>query len=126
MLSGYIGFALVFIIGEVLFHIMFTGVRFFLNTEFSGAVVRREVVKGILERLMLSVGIAHGIITVVIAFSALKVATKISLSANESDKSLVMRHNDYFIVGNVLSITFAIVYAIIARKYNMVTFSISG
>src|SRR5262245_28398483 len=82
---GYFYFLLIILVGEMVFHLLFWLVKWsFALREFG--TKSREVFKGIIERLMLSVGIAHGIPTVVIAFGALKVATKLSLSSgNDSE-----------------------------------------
>lgn len=118
---GYVAFLLLIAVGEVVFHLVFAVTSRLFAFEVDKSARWREAAKGILERIMLSFGVAHGVITVIIAFAALKVATKISLSSNEADKGKIARHNDYFIVGNVLSIFFALSYAILARKLGLVT-----
>lgn len=115
----YLGFVGVVLVGEVFFLIVFGLLGRWLALINPG-LRSSEVAKGVLERLMLSLGIAHGIPTVIIAFGALKVATKLSLSAAESNEDRIKKHNDYFLVGNTLSIIFGILYAIIARSYGLI------
>lgn len=62
----------------------------------------------------------------VIAFGALKVATKLSLSATDANPKDVARHNDYFVIGNVLSILFAITYALVATYAGFVIVSLAS
>jgi hypothetical protein len=122
-IKGYIYFAFVIFVGELVFYLVFRLIGKWLNLSKTGTP-RREMFKGVLERLVLSVGIAHGIITVIIAFGVLKVATKLSLSAADHNADHVQNHNDYFLIGNLLSILFAVVYALIAVNLKFVTFKI--
>jgi hypothetical protein len=122
-IKGYIYFALLIFLGEIIFYFVFGLIERWLDLSITGTP-RREMFKGILERLMLAVGIAHGITTVVIAFGALKIATKLSLSASDNKIEHVQKHNDYFLIGNLLSILFAVVYALIAVSLKFVTFKI--
>lgn len=115
----YLGFVGVVLVGEVFFLIVF-GLLGRCLALINPGLRSSEITKGVLERLMLSLGIAHGIPTVIIAFGALKVATKLSLSAAESNEDRIKKHNDYFLVGNTLSIIFGILYAIIARSYGLI------
>jgi hypothetical protein len=123
---GYIKFIGIVICGEVLFYVTFLIISRFFNFKTPQERKLREAFKGILERLMLSTGIVHGVITVVIAFSALKIATRLSISASDSDKAHALDYNDYFIVGNSLSILFAVGYAVVARQAGFVSFSMPG
>jgi hypothetical protein len=122
---GYFFFLAIICVGEVFFHLTFALVSRVLGLIHPG-IKAIEVFKGIIERLMLSVGVAHGIPTVIIAFGALKVATKLSLSAADTDQAHVARHNDYFVIGNVLSILFAIIYALIATYAGFVTINLGS
>lgn len=125
MLRNYFLFILICLVGEIVFHLLFWLIgRLYAFEQVPGSR-GREAFKGFLERLVLTAGIAHGIITVVIAFAGLKVATKLSLSATEP-RDEVKKHNDYFLVGNLLSILFALVYAVIGRAAKLVTFTMPG
>lgn len=119
-MRGYLYFIVIIVIGELVFHALFALVVTVFGLAYSG-VKAREVFKGVLERLMLSIGLAHGIPTVVIVFGALKVATKLSLTSADTKPEHVASHNDYFIIGNVLSILFGIIYALIAVHWGFVT-----
>lgn len=119
---GYIYFLGVLIAGEAVFYVLFFAMQKLCRLSGPRTKVH-EVFKGIIERLMLSVGIAHGVPTVIIAFGALKVATKLSASAANSnpDEATIANQNAYFLIGNLTSILFAIIYALIARHYGFIT-----
>jgi hypothetical protein len=115
---AYLGFSSIVVVGEIIFFLMFCLVSKIFKLTSTGNR-NREIFKGILERIMLSVGISHGVATVVILFGALKVATKLSLSGTDHKEDDVRNHNDYFIIGNILSATFALVYAILAAYFKL-------
>ena len=68
----------------------------------------KDVLKGMLERLVLIIGLMAGYPHVITAFGALKIGTRI-----KSEETKVS--NDYFLVGNLISILAAIGYVAIAR-----------
>lgn len=123
LVRGYLGFALIIGVGEVIFHFIFAFVSWLFGLVHPGIKIR-EVFKGIVERTMVSIGLAHGILTVVIAFGALKVATKLSLSATTESEQKISNHNDYFLIGNSMSLLFAIIYALIAIHLKFVSIKI--
>lgn len=94
-----------FIVGEVIATPIFHYVRRRFGASPTQGEPSRDgrplvaVGKGTLERLMLFMGLASGIPTVLIVFGALKVATRLKTEA-ENHVS-----NDYFLIGNLLSIT---------------------
>lgn len=74
-------------------------VFFFLRRLFTDndQLATSSVLKGMLERAVLFIGLLSGINTVLILFGALKIATRLK---DEEDKI----SNDYFLVGNLVSI----------------------
>ena len=70
-----------------------------------------ETFKGILERLVIFVGLTSGHSTVLVMFGALKLGTRLH---DEGDKNV---SNNYFLIGNFLSALIAIAGAIIAKKW---------
>ena len=62
-----------------------------------------SVIKGILERFMLLIGFIAGIPTIVVFFGAIKLGTRLK-EANETKIT-----NDYFLIGNALSASVAII-----------------
>ena len=65
--------------------------------------------KGILERIYLIGGILVGYPQVIIAFGALKIGTRLHDAKNSKIS------NDYFLIGNFLSLTAAITYVTISK-----------
>ncbi|MGM0506882.1 MAG: hypothetical protein ACQER4_06815 [Bacteroidota bacterium] len=62
----------------------------------------RSIIKGILERLFLIAGLTSGYPHVIIAFAALKIGTRFQKNNQIS--------NDYFLIGNFISILIAMSY----------------
>jgi hypothetical protein len=68
-------------------------------------------VKGIVERLMMLTGLLAGFPHVLIAFSALKIGTRLR---PDSDDAI---SNTYFLIGNIVSMLLTIVYALIIKAF---------
>jgi hypothetical protein len=68
-------------------------------------------VKGIVERLMMLTGLLAGFPHVLIAFSALKIGTRLR---PDSDDAI---SNTYFLIGNLVSMLLTIVYALIIKAF---------
>ena len=64
-----------------------------------------SVFKGVLERLMITISLLAGIPSILIVFGTLKLGTR--LSENKEMK------NDYFLVGNLSTILFSVVYVLL-------------
>ncbi len=87
----------------------FTNMIFhFLNTRIFSTEVdedrglkTRDVLKGILERALLIVGLLNGYPHVITAFAALKIGTRI----NDTEHKI---SNDYFLIGNIISLLAAL------------------
>jgi hypothetical protein len=71
-----------------------------------------SVIKGMLERFAVLLGLAAQIPTIIIFFSALKLGTRLK----EQQEPKIS--NDYFLVGNVTSIIIAITEYLIYQKLN--------
>jgi hypothetical protein len=65
------------------------------------------VLKGILERLLLIIGLMNGYPQVITAFAALKIGTRI----NDKEHKI---SNDYFLIGNLISLLAALGYVLLA------------
>lgn len=66
----------------------------------------RSILKGVLERLFLVIGLILGYPQVIIAFGALKIGTRFQKNSRVS--------NDYFLIGNFISLLTAILYSQLA------------
>jgi hypothetical protein len=69
-----------------------------------------ETFKGVLERLVIFVGLTSGHSTVLVMFGALKLGTRLH---DEGEKNV---SNNYFLIGNFLSALIAIAGAIISKR----------
>lgn len=70
---------------------------------------RISIFKGILERLFLIVGLITGYPHVIIAFGALKIGTRFQKNSRIS--------NDYFLIGNFISLLAALLFIVIAKRF---------
>lgn len=66
--------------------------------------IKVGLIKGILERLMLYIALHYGFTNILVVFGTLKLGTRIS------DRKEVS--NNYFFIGNIISILMAIAYTI--------------
>lgn len=98
-----------FILGcEILLVLLFWMIKMYSNNR---KEVLISIVKGILERGFLCIGLVLGIDVILIFFGALKIGTRL-----HEDKTSKIS-NDLFLVGNILSVLFAIIYAEIWKLY---------
>jgi uncharacterized membrane protein len=73
----------------------------------SGSFSWFSVGKGAFERLVLLTGMTMGMTSVLILFGALKIGTRISQKDAEQESQQVS--NDYFLVGNLLSVLLTLI-----------------
>jgi hypothetical protein len=106
----YLTATVIFVIGELVGLLIFAAVKRAIGPPKTSPARKASVVKGILERAVLFTGLLHGFPQILIAFGALKLGTRL-YEDKESDIS-----NSYFLVGNLISILLAMLYAIIAKK----------
>lgn len=67
-----------------------------------------SVLKGILERLFLIIGLLCGYPQVIIAFGALKIGTRFQKNSKIS--------NDYFLIGNFISLIAVLLFALLVHR----------
>ena len=101
----YLWMAIVLVIGELVAGITFHFLKKHLAPQQSGGFNRESLLKGILERTTLLVGLLAGFPHVLTAYGALKISTRLT----EEQKNHIS--NTYFLVGNLFSILFAMIYA---------------
>lgn len=68
----------------------------------------KSILKGLCERLFLTIFMFNNITNAITFFSALKLATR--LKHDESNKSDTEKFNNYYLIGNLISITVALFY----------------
>ncbi len=102
--------AVVLVVGEVLSTFIFARLKRSIGPPESSPALKASVLKGMLERAVLLTGLMSGFPQILIAFGALKLGTRLH-PEKESEVS-----NTYFLVGNLISILLAMVYAIVIGK----------
>lgn len=101
-------FAAAFATGEIFALLIF----YFIRKKFETVKTKpiRSILKGSLERFAILLGLASNLPVIIIFFSAIKLGTRIK----EQQESKVS--NDYFLVGNIVSIIIAIAEYLIYLK----------
>lgn len=95
------------IFSYVIMEIIINGVFQIVSAKLKSDENRRiSIFKGILERLFLVVGLILGYPHVIIAFGALKIGTRFQKNSKIS--------NDYFLIGNFISLLTAIMFSQLA------------
>lgn len=97
-MSKLLLYVLAFIGGELVAAVVFSIVR---KTLGKGQTANLAIFRGILERLVLFVGLLNNYASVLIVFGALKIGTRL----HEDNKCPIT--NDYFLIGNLLTILIA-------------------
>jgi hypothetical protein len=101
----YFWSAVFLIIGESLAALFFHELKSRLGPDDTGSSLRGSVMKGILERTTVLVGLLTGLPHVLTVFGALKIGTR--LDSQKGDHI----SNTYFLTGNLVSILLAMLYA---------------
>ena len=106
----YLWAVAVFSAGELVGLLLFTLIKKAVGPEESSVSNLISIAKGFLERLVMFTGLLHGYPQILIAFGAIKIATRLSTDQQREIS------NNYFLIGNFVSIFLALVYTIITRK----------
>jgi hypothetical protein len=107
----YLTATIIFVIGELVSLVIFAIVKRAMKLPKTSPARKASVVTGILERAVMYIGLLHGFPQILIAFGALKICAR--LHAEKKSKI----SNTYFLMGNLISILLAILYAIIAQQF---------
>ncbi|MBX3253801.1 MAG: hypothetical protein KF862_06635 [Chitinophagaceae bacterium] len=101
LLHNIFWFVITFAAGEMFAWVVF----YFIRKKFERSIGQSSIsiLKGILERFLLVLGLACNIPTVIVFFGALKLGTRLK----EQQDSRVS--NDYFLIGNICSAAIAII-----------------
>ena len=95
-----VAFAIAFIAGEIISLFVFLLLR--KKYEKNNPKKIASIVKGIVERFAILLGLVASIPTIIIFFSAVKLGTRLK----EQQESAIS--NDYFLIGNMTSIIIAV------------------
>ena len=105
----YLWAAVIFLCGELISLAVFALIKKYLGPSNDRKSGKLSTVKGTLERLTLFTGLIHGFPQIIIAFSALKLGTRL-----HEEKELHIS-NTYFLVGNLTSILISMIYASVTQ-----------
>jgi hypothetical protein len=111
MLCDFVLFLLIFLLGEILVNVtLFRYIRHYFHDIPANTTGKKifgfniSVFKGLLERFLLYLGLCNGFTPILIVFGAIKLGTRLSPQQQVQ--------NDYFLIGNFLSILVSILYTI--------------
>jgi hypothetical protein len=76
----------------------------------------KSLVKGAVERTFLTISLIHNYPHAMTLFGTLKLATRLKRD-NEQDKTKEAIFNDFYLIGNLVSIIMAIFYVYIYKTY---------
>lgn len=109
-MNNYILFVLAFIAEELLALLIFSYVRTYFDKKHSDKKASKlSILKGALERFIILISLYHNLPNVLTVFGALKIGTR--LKEDQGNRI----SNDYFLVGNMISLLMVLVtYLIIS------------
>lgn len=110
-LKPLVGYLFIFGLGELFAFVAFPILR---RTIAGTAILKKpdiETFKGILERLVIFIGLTSDYSTVLVMFGALKLGTRLH---DEGNKNI---SNNYFLIGNFVSVLIAIAATIVAKHW---------
>lgn len=119
-----IGFAVVFVIGELCALVIFARLRdafdvnpapdLFATSEAAPPKTpKTEIFKGVLERLVVTYGLFISLPGILTVFAALKLANRLHHERDETDRT-----KNYFLIGNLLTILLCLAYYQIANEFS--------
>jgi len=98
----------------VAFFYMFLANLLYKKSEFD----IKSILKGVFERIFLLITFVANYQIALTFFSALKLATRIK--HNESNTSETGRFNDYYLIGNLLSVLIALGYTYVCKNIDQI------
>lgn len=104
-------FIAILCIGELVATLIF---RFALNPRFKINQTPASIAEGVMERLFLFLCFVNGIHIALVFFGALKIATHVNPHDNPPNEGKSLPKL-YYLMGNLLSATFAVLYEIVWR-----------
>lgn len=101
-----IKFSIIIIIGELLLILIFLFMGLYKNQNCKNIIT--SIIKGMTERVFLTICLINDLPSSLILFGTLKIGTRIV--ADSSDKNKIT--NDQFLIGNIISVSLGILYFI--------------
>lgn len=77
----------------------------------------RSILKGVIERLFLMISLLNGYPHALTLFGALKLATRLKRNDDKDSQEKESLYNDFYLVGNFISVIVAIMYVFLYRVY---------
>lgn len=113
---NFLFFALVLLISEIALAFGFVALSkyYYKIQKMDG----RSVAKGVAERLFITISLVNDYPHSLTLFSALKLGTR--LKRKDTDDTTENSFNDFYLMGNLISVTFAILYTILFKKIFLV------
>jgi len=102
-------FAFIFVPGEISALFIFKTLNILLLKQKWELKINLSVIKGNLERLFLFLSLIYGVPHGLIAFGAIKIGTRI-----KPDEKIT---NDYFFIGNMISLLISVCYFAVWRHF---------
>jgi hypothetical protein len=75
----------------------------------------KSIAKGIIERVFLTIALINDLTSALTFFSALKLATRLKHEEAKEDHN---KFNDYYLIGNLASVTVAILYVYLFKNFD--------
>jgi hypothetical protein len=104
-MKSVIGCLVVYLIIEMVMAFIFSAIAQLFYKK--NGIDFRSVMKGVIERIFLSVALLNGYTQSLTFFSALKLATRLRHSTIQGDED---KFNDYYLLGNLISVLMAFGY----------------
>ncbi len=79
----------------------------------------KSIAKGVLERIFLTIALVNDLTSALTFFSALKLATRLKHEEVKEDHN---KFNDYYLIGNLASVTVAILYVYLYKNFDHIPF----
>jgi len=95
--------------GEFLIHVLFYVISKFIGKTNKDKINRTSILKGVLERLFIVVTLLVSLPHALTLLGALKIATRIKDSEDKIS-------NDFFLIGNLVSVLFGIGYYFLLKQ----------
>ena len=112
-MSKFVLMLIMFVLAEALLAFLFSVIAQLFYKK--AGIDFKSILKGIIERLFLTIALSSDITSALTFFSALKLATRLRHEEPGGDHN---KFNDYYLIGNLASVTMAIFYAYIYKNFD--------
>ena len=102
-MNAVVAYTGILLAGEIIIHLLFFAISKFIGKSNRDRINVATIIKGLLERTFVVVVLVLSLPSALTILGALKIATRIK---DEEDKV----SNDFFLIGNLVSIMFGIMY----------------